>query len=160
MQPNPVDVLTALGLGHYAAGILALLACAGYLITWIAPLLPAVPPTGSVALFVFNVIHAIAANVGGAKNASAMVSPLPAPMPIIPIKTALLALFATVLSLAFLSACTAAKVEQAQANVNTACALAPLLDAAADPVVKADVALACADEQTLAPAVAPLITKP
>lgn len=69
--PDPVTLLTALGLGHYAAAIVALLLCIGYLVTWVAPLVP--PPganAGALRVFVYNVMQKIAGNVRYAKNAN------------------------------------------------------------------------------------------
>lgn len=70
MQPDPISLLAQLGLGQYAAGIVALAMCTAYVVTWFAPLLPAAP-TSPVALFFYNVVQKIAGNVGNAKNANA-----------------------------------------------------------------------------------------
>jgi hypothetical protein len=59
-----------------------------------------------------------------------------------------------------ISGCTSAQVAQTQATVNTGCALAPTLDKGASQTVQTDVATGCAVEQTVAPVVAPLVTKP
>lgn len=71
MQPDPISLLAQLGLGQYAAGVLALVMCFGYIVTWLAPLLPAVPPTSYFGLLAYNVVQKIAGNVRNAKNANA-----------------------------------------------------------------------------------------
>lgn len=73
MSPDPIAILTMLGLGKYAAGIVALVMCAGYVITWLAPLLT-LPTSGGTKLFLYNVVQKIAANVGNAKNAVAPIA--------------------------------------------------------------------------------------
>ena len=58
-----------------------------------------------------------------------------------------------------LGACTSAQVALTQADVTTACTVAPLLDASTSVADQAAVANACAVEAAVAPIVAPAITK-
>ena len=69
--PSP-NILTSLGLGAYAASIVSLIAFLGYVITWIAPLVPAPSATvHPVLLFLYTIMNKIAGNVGHATNANA-----------------------------------------------------------------------------------------
>lgn len=68
MEPNPVALLTPV-FGADAAAIVSFLAFIGYVITWVAPMLP--PPTENANpgwKFVYQVANKIAANIGYAKN--------------------------------------------------------------------------------------------
>jgi hypothetical protein len=69
MTPDLTTLLTTLGLGHYAAALISLALCLGYMITWIAPLIPAPSATsGTAYTFIYAAINKIAGNVGHATN--------------------------------------------------------------------------------------------
>lgn len=65
---DPSAILTPL-LGASAASIISLLAFIGYIITWLAPILPPPSETASpVWKFAYAVANKIAGNVGHARN--------------------------------------------------------------------------------------------
>lgn len=67
-EPSPTALLTPI-FGAYTASIISLLAFVGYIITWVAPLLPPPAPTANPGWkFVYAVISKIGGNVGYAKN--------------------------------------------------------------------------------------------
>ncbi len=68
MTPDPVAILSPL-FGSHTASLISFLALMGYIITWIAPLLP-VPVEGSSVTwrFTYAAVNKIAGNVGHARN--------------------------------------------------------------------------------------------
>lgn len=75
MSFDPTSLLTALGLGGYTAAAIPLLMCLGYIVTWIAPLIPAPGPNASgFVTFLYAVVQKIAGNVGLAKNHSQVIA--------------------------------------------------------------------------------------
>lgn len=117
---DPTSLLMALGLGKYAAAAVALAVCAGYGVTWIAPLLPPPSPASSaLARVLYAAVNKIAANVGHAANATAPVAP-PAALPrVLPL------LLACGLALG-LSACGAQPIPGATTTAATAAPTATL----------------------------------
>jgi hypothetical protein len=83
---DPTTVLTALGLGKYAASVIVLLAFIGYLITHLLPYLP--PPTATSPTWwavVYRILNGIAGNYGNAKSPVGnvtKVTEIPAPPPV------------------------------------------------------------------------------
>lgn len=77
-EPSPAAILTPI-FGAYSASVISLIMFLGYVITWVAPLLP--PPGINASWgwkFAFAVINKIGGNVGYAKNKE------PAPLPPMP----------------------------------------------------------------------------
>lgn len=69
MNFDPITVLTSIGLGKYAAGIVSLSMCVAYVVTWFAPLMPAPTDADSRAYkMLYAIIQKIGANVGHAAN--------------------------------------------------------------------------------------------
>lgn len=68
MTPDPIALLTPI-FGSHTAALISFLALMGYVITWIAPLLPAPAADSSRTWRItYAVVNKIGANVGHARN--------------------------------------------------------------------------------------------
>lgn len=84
MDTDPVTMLTALGLGHYASGIILWFCLIGYAVTWLAKRMA--PPAQNCGWYatLYGVINEIAHNSGHAANATAPGAVKPVFVPIDP----------------------------------------------------------------------------